>query len=283
MKIISTANELREELGSLDQKRTIGFTPTMGALHEGHLSLIRSSRDQSDISVCSIFVNPTQFDRSDDLEKYPRTLENDLAMLDEAGCDFVFTPTVEEVYPESLLESNPLDLKGLDSSMEGAKRPGHFDGVVQVVKRLLDIVQPDFLFMGQKDFQQFTIVDYMIKFHVLPTQLVVCPIIREEDGLAMSSRNVRLDEDIRVRAAIIYKTLLEARDWLKYIPIEYVKEKAMNALSIRNFRPEYFDIVSGRTMLPVKDYRAEEYVVACTAVWAGDVRLIDNMIYKGKL
>lgn len=282
MKVICTVDELGVLLDELGKNNTIGFSPTMGALHNGHLSLIKSSEDKCDISVCSIFVNPTQFDRSEDLKKYPRTLENDLSILEKAGCDIVFTPSVNEIYPETK-EARPIDLNGLDSRMEGANRPGHFDGVVQVVKRLLDIVNPDFLFMGQKDFQQFTIINYMLRYYDLATKLIVCPIVREEDGLAMSSRNMRLDGGIRLRASNIYKTLLEAKDWLKFIPVEYVKEKAMNALSINDFRPEYFEVVSGSTLLPIKDYRKEEYVVACTAVWAGDVRLIDNMIYKGSI
>jgi pantoate--beta-alanine ligase len=282
MKVICTVDELGVLLDELSKNNTIGFSPTMGALHNGHLSLIKSSEDKCDISVCSIFVNPTQFDRSEDLKKYPRTLENDLSILEKAGCDIVFTPSVNEIYPETK-EARPIDLNGLDSRMEGANRPGHFDGVVQVVKRLLDIVNPDFLFMGQKDFQQFTIINYMLRYYDLATKLIVCPIVREEDGLAMSSRNMRLDGGIRLRASNIYKTLLEAKDWLKFIPVEYVKEKAMNALSINDFRPEYFEVVSGSTLLPIKDYRKEEYVVACTAVWAGDVRLIDNMIYKGSI
>lgn len=280
MLVIETVNELKKSL--IDQKRagnTIGFSPTMGALHKGHLSLLEKSKSINDIQVYSIFVNPTQFNQKEDLVKYPRSLESDLELLKNNGCDIAFTPSAEEIYPEDFQRIR-IDLKGLDDRMEGSRRPGHFEGVVHVVKRLLDIVKPDQLYMGQKDFQQLTIIRYMIEYFKMDVELVVCPTLRESDGLAMSSRNVLIKPEIRVRASVIYKTLKAIPDWLKYIPVNYTIDKAMNALDIADFSPEYFEIVDANTLLPVEDFEEAESLVACTAVWAGAVRLIDNMIYK---
>lgn len=280
MKVIRTIKDIQRELNEMRKEgKTIGFSPTMGALHNGHSSLIAQSIENNDISVCSIFVNPTQFNEKSDLEKYRRNLESDMKILDEIGCDILFAPTAEEVYPPDFV-SFSMDLSGLDDLMEGKKRPGHFAGMIEVVHRLLEIVDPEHIYMGQKDFQQFSIVNYMLKTERMKTELVVCPIVREEDGLAMSSRNTRLEPNIRKRASNIYKTLKASKDWLKYIPVKYAVDKAMNALDISDFEPEYFEIVDGFTLKGIENYRKSDYVVACTAVWAGDVRLIDNMIYK---
>ena len=258
--------------------RTVGFTPTMGALHAGHHSLISKSIAENDVTICSIFVNPTQFNNANDLDKYPRTIDSDCAGLEKIGCDIVFLPTEEEIYPggEELFEIN-IDLQGLDKKMEGAHRPGHFAGVVQVVKRLLDIVPTDRLYMGQKDYQQFTIIRHMIKVLDIPTQLVVCPIMREDHGLAMSSRNVRLTRDNREDASIIHRVLRQAKQWIDTKDIEDIESRAMEYLSVSGFRPEYFSIINGHTLETIKDINGVEEVVACAAVWAGDVRLIDNM------
>ena len=190
---------------------TIGFVPTMGALHTGHLSLVKKSIKENDLTIVSIFVNPTQFNNKIDLAKYPRTLEADLSLLMPLKVDIVFNPSVQEIYPLGDTEGSDIDLGGLDTYMEGAFRPGHFKGVAQVVRRLLEIVGPDRLYMGQKDFQQFTIIQFMIRNLKINTTLVVCPIIRETNGLAMSSRNVRLSEETRAKAGIIYKTLKAIR------------------------------------------------------------------------
>ncbi len=259
---------------------TIGFVPTMGALHEGHMSLIRQAKDHSDVVVCSIFVNPTQFNDKGDLKKYPRTIKSDMAMLKKERCDYVFTPSVKEVYPNGKLKKIDIDLKGLDMLMEGEFRPGHFAGVVQVVKRLLDIVQPDHLYMGQKDFQQFTIIQHMIDVLSIPTELVVCPIMREEHGLAMSSRNRRLNADHRTRASIIYETLKYVKSMMNEKSPYQLQKWALEGMDIEGFRPEYFIIADGKTLLPITSFDDHDYVVACTAVWAGEVRLIDNMILK---
>ena len=260
--------------------KTIGFVPTMGALHSGHMSLISAAKKQSDIVVCSIFVNPTQFNEASDLAKYPRTLAADSAMLAKEGCHFLFFPPIEEIYPNDKNAKIKLDLKGLDRVMEGEFRPGHFDGVVQVVHRLLTIVAPDFLFMGQKDFQQFTIIQHMIDTLEMPVGLVVCPIKRERSGLAMSSRNRRLLPHIKKRAGIIYKTLVEGKKLIsKFTPSE-LRQWAKKNMTLEDFEPEYVSIINGHTLRPLRSFRNTNYVVMCTAVWAGNVRLIDNMILR---
>lgn len=281
IKIAKTIEQLHKLLASAYGKKKIGYVPTMGALHDGHASLIRQSVSKCDITVCSIFVNPTQFNDASDLEKYPRTLAADVKILAAANCDIVFTPGVEDIYPSGTKSQLKLRLGKLDKVLEGEFRPGHFKGVAQVVKRLLDIVKPTMLFMGQKDFQQFTIIQHMIDQLKIPTELVVCPIKREKSGLAMSSRNVRLDKDIKVRSDILYKTLLEAKELLNlgYSP-KKIEAYAMKAFKIPDFKPEYFRVVSGYDLQPIKNASKLDYIVACTAVWAGDVRLIDNLILK---
>lgn len=260
--------------------KTIGFSPTMGALHDGHIALLSASQKVCDISIVSIFVNPSQFNDPDDLKKYPRTEGRDLVLLERAACDVVFMPGVEEVYPANRKEMPKLDLQGLDKVMEGAFRPGHFDGVVQVVKRLLDIVEPDKLFMGQKDFQQFTIIDFMLSVCQMPVQLVVVPIVREPSGLAKSSRNVRLSAGARKKATAIYKGLSELKNALEHITVEEAVTNFNESLKKAGLDPEYLSIANGKTLRPVKDYQKENYVVACAAAWIEGVRLIDNMILK---
>lgn len=282
MEIIYSTEALLERISELKNvKRTIGFVPTMGALHEGHYSLINTSLGQNNITICSIFVNPTQFDNANDLTKYPRTLKEDCAGLEKAGCHIVFAPTNEEIYPGGPDKFEVyINLEGLDERMEGEHRPGHFMGVVQVVKRLLDIVKCDRLYMGQKDYQQFTIIKHMINYYEMPVQLVVCPTLREKDGLAMSSRNRRLSRNHRERASIIYRVLCQAKEWLDTKSVIEIEETAMEYLSISDFRPEYFTLINGETLKPIENIQEETPIVACTAVWAGEVRLIDNMILK---
>jgi pantoate--beta-alanine ligase len=257
---------------------TFGFVPTMGALHQGHLSLIKRSAAENDYTICSIFVNPTQFNQKSDLDKYPRTIESDMAMLEKAGNNVLFWPAVSEVYPPGLKTKLSIRFDDLETVMEGFFRPGHFNGMAQVVKRLLDMAGADRLYMGQKDFQQVAIVRNMIEQLAIPIELVMCPIIREQDGLAMSSRNVRLLEKHRAQAAVIYKTLKEVAKKINKQPIESLKEWAIKQLTLPGFKPEYFDIVDARTLLGIKDVNDADYIVACTAIWVGDVRLIDNMI-----
>ena len=261
---------------------SIGFVPTMGALHEGHLKLIHRSKQASDITVCSIFVNPTQFNVPSDLEKYPRLPEKDLALLEEAGCDIVFMPEVETMYPAGNMISHlDLDFGKLATVMEGAQRPGHFDGVAQVVDRLLDLVKPDHLYMGQKDYQQVAIVRELIVQTGRPVQLIMVPTVREPDGLAMSSRNIRLSPEDRIQAAILSQCLRKAQDDLALKPIALIEEAALSLLSTTpHFKPEYFEVVDGVTLQPIEHPHHHKSIVACVACWVGDVRLIDNMILK---
>lgn len=279
---IYTVSQLKEHLSILKKEgKTIGFAPTMGALHDGHMTLMQSSNNENDITVCSIFVNPTQFNEKSDLEKYPRTLEEDQKLLKKHRVDVVFAPSTEEVYPPELNTKLSIDFQGLDEEMEGEFRPGHFVGVAQVVKRLLDIVTPDALYMGQKDFQQFSIIQFMINKYDLSTSLRVVPIIREESGLAMSSRNVRLTEEHRFKAKEIYKTLKYVRRNKYKMSCDALQKYALARLAkIDGFDPEYFTIADGQSLQSINDIRNTEYVVACTAIWAGKVRLIDNIILK---
>ncbi len=281
MQIVHTVKELQNIISTnKENKKSIGFVPTMGALHNGHISLIKSSKKQCDITICSIFVNPTQFNNKQDLKKYPRNLETDAALLASAKCDIVFAPSVSQVYPKGLDTTVTFDMGGLDTVMEGEFRPGHFAGMTQVVKRLLDIVTPDYLYMGQKDFQQFTIVDRMIKQLKIKTKLVVCPILREKHKLAMSSRNERLPADLRNKASLIYKTMVWAKGQTSKLSIKEIEAKAIEKLAVPDFKPEYFTFINGKTLKPIKDYEKVSYVVICVAVWVGEVRLIDNMILK---
>jgi pantoate--beta-alanine ligase len=257
---------------------TIGFVPTMGALHAGHIELVQASKSQNDITVASIFVNPSQFNDPADLAKYPRTLEADSQLLIKAGCDLLFYPSVEEIYPANL-PLVELDLEGLDQVMEGVHRPGHFRGVVQVVHRLLSIVRPHRLYMGLKDFQQISIIEFMIHRLELGVRLVKCPTHREINGLAMSSRNQRLSSQGKALAGKIYRELRKAPDLASYLqPIE-VKQMIFNNLDTPPFTPEYVDIVHRVSLKPLESWPSSGDSVICTAVFLEGVRLIDNLIF----
>lgn len=263
------------------QGQKVGFAPTMGALHDGHLELIRLAKRDGCLAVASIFVNPTQFNDPKDLEKYPRTPEKDAALLISADCDMLFMPPVEEVYPPGLDVTIDLDFRQLDKVMEGEFRPGHFKGMATVVHRLLDIVQPQRLYMGQKDFQQLSIVRDMIQQLNLPVELVMCPTRREADGLAMSSRNVRLTPEMRAVAPVIFQTLSWAKTTLEGgRSAAEIQAEATQKLADAGLRPEYFDIVDGVSLLPVKGWDDSDFIVACVAAFAGEVRLIDNLVLK---
>ena len=283
MKTYKRVSSIQNHLSKERKKnKTIGFVPTMGALHQGHMSLIQKSNAENDITVASVFVNPTQFNEQKDLKKYPRNLKKDAALLKENDCDYLFAPSVTQVYPKEGLPKINIDLSHLTQSMEGPNRPGHFEGVVEVVHRLLTIINPDNLYMGQKDFQQFTIVDHMLKTLKIKTRLRVCPTIREENGLAMSSRNARISKKLKPQCSIIYKTLSSSKQEILKKSVKSIESKALKALSIKGFEPEYFKIVDGYTLQEIKDPKKHKLIVACTAVWAKDVRLIDNMILKGE-
>ena len=263
------------------QGRPVGFAPTMGALHEGHLELVRMSKADGCLTVASIFVNPTQFNDPKDLEKYPRMPEKDAQLLDSAGCDVLFLPSVEEVYPPGVDLTVHLDFGSLDKVMEGEFRPGHFRGMATVVNRLLDIVKPQKLYMGQKDYQQLSIVRDMIRQLALPTELIMCPTVREADGLAMSSRNLRLSAEMRETAPVIYQTLLWAGGELKKgRSAPEISREAVDILTEAGLKPEYFEMADGTTLLPAEHYSDSTPIVACVAAFAGDVRLIDNVIVK---
>jgi pantoate--beta-alanine ligase len=259
---------------------TVGFVPTMGALHKGHITLVKKSVKENDLTIVSIFINPTQFNDKKDLDKYPRTLEADLEKLIPTGVDVVFVPSEIEMYPDGDEKGSDIDLGGLDKNMEGAFRPGHFSGVAQVVKRLLDIVTPDNMYMGQKDFQQFTIIQYMIDSLKIKTKLVICPIIREPNGLAMSSRNERLSATTREKAGIIYTTLKAIKKYQSTKTVTELEQYGKQKLSVAPFECEYFSIIDGHKLTTIKDINDTDYVVVCVAVWADGVRLIDNIILK---
>jgi pantoate--beta-alanine ligase len=259
--------------------KTIGFAPTMGALHVGHLELVRRATAAGDVAVTSIFVNPTQFNDPRDLEKYPRTPGRDIEMLTEAGCEALLMPDVPEMYPPGRDLTLHLDFGPLATVMEGHFRPGHFGGMATVVKRLLDIVQPERIYMGQKDYQQMSIVREMLRLLGSTTDLVMCPTVREADGLAMSSRNTRLSPEMRAVAPVIFQALTEAKE--RFGAGENagaVQATALSRLAAAGLRPEYFDLVDGVTLQPIARRSDVQLAVACTAAWADDVRLIDNLM-----
>lgn len=276
---VSTKKNLRNLLNLLGNKdKSIGFVPTMGALHAGHISLVRAAKEENDIVVASIFVNPTQFNDAADLERYPRNFEKDQTILEVSNCDILFAPDVSEMYPQA--EDWSHDFKHLDSILEGKFRPGHFNGVGQIVKKLLSLVKPDKAYFGQKDYQQFLIVKQLVKDFRMKVKLVCCPIIREEDGLAMSSRNIRLSPGDRKKAAHISRVLLAVKEKAKSQTDTYLlKEFAIRKLrEIDNFEVEYFEIAKVNDLSPLSHLSEETRAIALTAVKVGGIRLIDNMM-----
>ena len=272
--------------------KTIGFVPTMGALHLGHISLINRAKESCSVVICSIFVNPTQFNNLSDLEKYPRTLKADMEMLENAGCDVVFAPEVLEIYtPEELqlkalnkedktwMGAKTVDFGLLDKVMEGAQRPGHFNGVAQVVSKLFRIVQPDKAFFGQKDFQQLAVIRSMVNQLEMDVEVIACPIVRERDGLAMSSRNVRLSPEQRKIVPLISQTLFKIQEtYLKYTPAQLKNLVYEQFISRPEMKLAYFEIVDAETLQNVSVFDQHKHVVACIAVELGSLRLIDNAI-----
>ena len=277
MKAVSTVKALREELDKCRGKK-IGFVPTMGALHEGHLSLVKRCVEENDVCVVSIFVNPTQFNDKHDLETYPRTLEKDCSLLEPAGCDYVFAPSVEEMYPEP--DTRTFDFGLVSAVMEGARRPGHFNGVAQIVSKLFYAVEPDNAYFGEKDFQQIAVIRAMVEQLNIPVKIIACPILREADGLALSSRNVRLTPEQRQKAPLIARTLKESTTFAREKSVQEVIDYVVNTINADPvMRVEYYEIVDGYTLESIQNWSDTTYPVGCITVYCGEVRLIDNMKY----
>lgn len=280
MEIFKTIPQLTAALQKhRDSKKSIGLVPTMGALHEGHATLAKQCVAENDVCVVSIFVNPTQFNNKEDLRLYPRTMEADCELLEKIGADVVFAPDVAEMYPEE--DTRVFDFGMLDKVMEGRFRPGHFNGVAQIVSKLFDIVKPGRAYFGEKDFQQLVIVREMVKQLDIPVEITGVPIVREKSGLAMSSRNARLSEKERETAAEIFKTLRLSADAANEKSVDETMDFVIDRINnVEGLRVEYFEIVDGNTLQPVHDWNDSSYIVGCTAVFCGDVRLIDNIRYK---
>ena len=280
MKVIHTIKDLQTELSVLKaQGKKVGLVPTMGALHTGHASLVKRSVNENEVTVVSVFVNPTQFNDKNDLIKYPRTLDVDCELLEHCGASFVFAPSVEEMYPEP--DVRQFSYAPLDIVMEGAFRPGHFNGVCQIVSKLFDAVQPHRAYFGEKDFQQLAIIREMVRQMKYDLEIVGCPIVREEDGLALSSRNARLSVEERENALNISRTLFKSRTFAATHSVSETQKMVEDAIAeAPGLRLEYFEIVDGNTLQKVGDWNDTSYAVGCITVFCGDVRLIDNIKYK---
>lgn len=277
MKLFYTGQDVRNATQGQRQQSSVGLVPTMGALHQGHLELVKAARAENDLVVCSIFVNPTQFNNPDDLSAYPRTLEADCRLLESVGCDIVFAPSVEEIYPYPLDLS--LNFGTLETVMEGAFRPGHFNGVGIVVSKFFNLIQPHRAYFGQKDLQQTAIIKSLIRNLSYPIELRICPTVRESDGLAMSSRNVRLTPEERSIAPTIYRILNECKTaLLEGTPVEVALKNARDAFSQQPaFRLEYIELVDADTLKPLNETGKANAL--CVAVHLGNVRLIDNIVF----
>ena len=280
MKVIHTIKDLQAELSVLKaQGKKVGLVPTMGALHAGHASLVKRSVNENEVTVVSVFVNPTQFNDKNDLVKYPRTLDADCKLLEACGATYTFAPSVEEMYPEP--DTRRFSYAPLDTVMEGAFRPGHFNGVCQIVSKLFDAVQPDRAYFGEKDFQQLAIIREMVRQMKYDLEIVGCPIVREEDWLALSSRNARLSAEERENALKISQTLFKSRTFATSHTVSETQKMVEEAIEAApGLRLEYFEIVDGNTLQKVNSWEDAQYVVGCITVFCGEVRLIDNIKYK---
>jgi pantoate--beta-alanine ligase len=279
MLIFHTVQQLQKYLGQQKQKGlTTGFVPTMGALHQGHISLIEQSKKAIDLTICSIFVNPTQFNDPKDFEKYPVTISTDIELLLKADVNVLFLPSVKEIYPTGTTDQPHYDLGFLETVLEGKYRPGHFQGVCQVMHRLLDIVKADHLFMGQKDYQQCMVINHLISTQQIPTKLHIAPTLREIDGLAMSSRNMRLTKEDRQTAVAISQTLNEMKKQLRLGSLQKIKDDATTFLTSKSFRVDYTEIAHAETLALINNWNGTDPVVALIAAYIGEVRLIDNML-----
>ena len=280
MKVIHTIKDLQAELTVLRaQGKKVGLVPTMGALHVGHASLVKRSVSENGVTVVSVFVNPTQFNDKNDLAKYPRTLDADCRLLEDCGAAFAFAPSVEEMYPQP--DTREFSYAPLVTVMEGAFRPGHFNGVCQIVSKLFDAIQPDRAYFGEKDFQQLAIIREMVRQMNYKLEIVGCPIVREEDGLALSSRNKRLSAQERENALNISRTLFKSRTFATSHTVSETQKMVEEAIEAApGLRLEYFEIVDGNTLQKVNSWEDAQYVVGCITVFCGEVRLIDNIKYK---
>ena len=283
MKIFEKVVDLQNELfGVRRQGKTVGLVPTMGALHDGHASLVRQSVQQNDVTVVSVFLNPTQFNDKGDLDRYPRTLDADCKLVEACGADYVFAPSVSEIYPTP--DTRHFEFPPQSTVMEGAKRPGHFNGVCQVVSRLFYITRPNRAYFGEKDWQQIAVVKRLVGFINMNIEIVECPIVRDEDGLAKSSRNSLLSADERAIAPNIYKVLKSSTNEAEKMSVQQLHDKVVADINaIEGLEVEYFDIVDGNTLLPVQSWDDTPYVVGCITVYCGKtpIRLIDHIKYKG--
>ena len=283
MKIFEKVVDLQNELFEVRrQGKTVGLVPTMGALHDGHASLVRQSVQQNDVTVVSVFLNPTQFNDKGDLDRYPRTLDADCKLLEACGADYVFAPSVSEMYPTP--DTRHFEFPPQSTVMEGAKRPGHFNGVCQVVSRLFYITRPNRAYFGEKDWQQIAVVKRLVDFINMNIEIVECPIVRDEDGLAKSSRNSLLSADERAIAPNIYKVLKSSTSEAGKMSVQQLHDKVVADINaIEGLEVEYFDIVDGNTLLPVQSWDDTPYVVGCITVYCGKtpIRLIDHIKYKG--
>ena len=283
MKVISTIASLRSELAKVrSEGKSVGLVPTMGALHEGHASLVRRSVIENDVTVVSVFLNPTQFNDPTDLAKYPRTLVADCKLLDSCGATIVFAPSVSEVYPEP--DTRHFSYPPTDSVMEGAFRPGHFNGVCQIVSKLFVMVEPDRAYFGEKDFQQIAVIRRMVADYSFKIEIVPCPVVREKSGLAMSSRNSLLTAEERQIASHIYQTLHESLIWAKMMGVDEVRLRVIEQINnIDGLQVQYYSIVDGKSLADVHDWTESDDIVGCITVFCGSqpIRLIDHIRYKG--
>lgn len=279
MKVIKFIAEIQETIQSLRAEgKTIGLVPTMGALHQGHLSLVDRSKSENDITVVSIFVNPTQFNNPEDLKTYPRTLEEDLKKLETLNTDYIFAPSENEIYPEP--DARIFNFGNLDKVMEGKHRPGHFNGVAQIVSKLFELTLPHKAYFGLKDFQQVAVIKQLVKDLNLPVQIVPCPIVREEDGLAMSSRNALLSPDQRKNACHISQTLFKARNLVADLSVSEMKSWVIEEINKNPYlEVEYFEIVDDTYLNPIESWNEDNCKVGCITVQVGKVRLIDNITF----
>ncbi len=279
MKIIKSKPELQKAINLLrDEAKTIGFVPTMGALHQGHLSLVQAAQKNGQAVVCSIFVNPTQFNDKKDFEKYPVTLEADIEKLSDVNCDILFLPELNEMYPEGTDKLEAYDLGYIETVLDGAARPGHFQGVAQVVNRLFDAVQPDDVYMGQKDYQQCLVIERLMSLRKDTFHLHFAPTQREPDGLAMSSRNRRLTDHQRALAALLYQCLVSIEAQQERKSFAVVQKECIDLLEHKGFKPDYVALADAATLEPLTDYDPSKKMIALIAAFIGEVRLIDNLL-----